>query len=906
MKNNNFFKAILLVITLVTIGAVCLTACDNKVKVPPTDVSYTITYYDGNQMLGTEKINAKDTDIELLTPPKKEGYEFKGWYVDKDLKTPFVKSEYLANKKDISLYAKYEKIDVLEKEYTITFNISSTEKDVVTVKGNDSDFVMPKDPIKENYIFKGWYLDVNYQKPFVKEDWLNNRSNIEVYAKFEKTNEKIYIITFIVDGATHATKQVKESDTSIIMPSEPTKEGYTFVDWYKDSNFTTKFDSSEWINNKENLKVYAKFVESEYTIILNVDGGSVSPDKIVVKHTSNTLELPTPKKEGYTFEGWYTNELFTTKFNKEFWLEHKHNANIYAKFIEIQYDIDFVVDGNPYGEKLQVGYTENNSSNVKLPNPYKEGYNFDGWYIDSDYNNKFSLDAWIVNKKNITLYGRQVEIPKDYKEVKLSVYGKDYGETIKVYEHTENLNLPRDTIKEGYKIVEWYTDSELKTKFNEAEYLKNKQNITLYADAYFCNYKVWDNEISGINDAPNVQFKAIVPNYYNGKRINAISYYAFEDNKYLTDIVFEDGIFKIGDRTFAMCTSLKTVKLPNTMKFIGDSAFNGCENLLEISLPDSLEVIENNAFYGCTNLEKANLPQVALRLGIGVFSRTKVESNLFKTDTSGVVYFDNFVIEFDYDKFLNVTTYNVKDGTIGIADNAFSRASKLTNVVLPDSLKVINDSAFSLSNITTINIPDNISYIGKDILNYTPYYNNKSNYENGVLYVGKFVVYAQNTSGILTIKDGTLGIASNSFYDSSYSDRNNKFKEIVLPSSLKFICDTAFEGVRSLEKITITGDSQLEYIGAKAFVNCVSVVSSSWSDNIKYIGESAFQACSELSSEFYLSNQINYIGNAAFNSTKLIIKVEANETPKNWNDRWDYSSQYSSSKPTILWGQTKG
>ncbi|MBJ9992087.1 InlB B-repeat-containing protein [Paenibacillus sp. S28] len=97
------------------------------------------------------------------------------------------------------------------------------------------------------------------------------------------------------------------SNTMINEPPAPTKAGFTFAGWYKDTlgtdawNFATDVVTSD-------MTLYAKWTanaQEQYTVAFDSQGGStVEPATGVV--SGNTIsEPPAPTKAGYTFEGWY-------------------------------------------------------------------------------------------------------------------------------------------------------------------------------------------------------------------------------------------------------------------------------------------------------------------------------------------------------------------------------------------------------------------------------------------------------------------------------------------------------------------------------------------------------------------------------------------------------------------------
>ena len=64
----------------------------------------------------------------------------------------------------------------------------------------------------------------------------------------------------------------------------------------------------------------------------------------------------------------------------------------------------------------------------------------------------------------------------------------------------------------------------------------------------------------------------------------------------------------VGESTFAGCTALQWVKLPESIDRVYGSAFEGCTALTSVELPEGLEKIEAGAFYGCTALRNVTVP----------------------------------------------------------------------------------------------------------------------------------------------------------------------------------------------------------------------------------------------------------------------------------------------------------
>jgi len=82
----------------------------------------------------------------------------------------------------------------------------------------------------------------------------------------------------------------------------------------------------------------------------------------------------------------------------------------------------------------------------------------------------------------------------------------------------------------------------------------------------------------------------------------------------------KDGYTLIGDSAFYNCESLKTVKLPESIKTINEDAFYNCSSLQKIDLPLSLTTLGDSAFQNCSSLQKIDLPLSLTTLGKYTFS----------------------------------------------------------------------------------------------------------------------------------------------------------------------------------------------------------------------------------------------------------------------------------------------
>ena len=158
----------------------------------------------------------------------------------------------------------------------------------------------------------------------------------------------------------------------------------------------------------------------------------------------------------------------------------------------------------------------------------------------------------------------------------------------------------------------------------------------------------------------------------------------------IKSVVIENGVTRIGEKSFCECTSLTAVTIPNSVTSIGEEAFRACYALADITIPNSVTSIEWSAFYNCKALTKINIPNSV-----------------------------KFIRSWAFNSCSSLAEVNLPNGIETIEDGLFLGCSSLTHINIPNSVTIIEEDAFEhCSSLSEINIPNSVTSIGRGAFYY--------------------------------------------------------------------------------------------------------------------------------------------------------------------------------------------
>lgn len=154
--------------------------------------------------------------------------------------------------------------------------------------------------------------------------------------------------------------------------------------------------------------------------------------------------------------------------------------------------------------------------------------------------------------------------------------------------------------------------------------------------------------------------------------------------------------------------------VPKTVYKIAENAFSESSSIKTIKMTNSVKRIEDNAFAHCYRLKNVTLSQRLTYIGEQVFNDTKfndTESNW----KNGYLYCGNALISVKQ----NLKQVTVKKGTRILGTGAIDLCENLKKVTLPEGLLYINDYALhDDTKLSTLTIPKSVKEIGKDAIGF--------------------------------------------------------------------------------------------------------------------------------------------------------------------------------------------
>ena len=382
-----------------------------------------------------------------LPTPTRTGYTFLGW-TGEGITTPQPNVTIPKGSTGDKTYIENWKLT----EYNITMDLnggSGQEKVVYTM--TDEDFELPT-PTRNGYEFVGWTGE-GITTPQTSVKIPKGSTGNKAYTANWKAIE--YTITLDTNGGPAVSPIKYTVEDSFTLPYL-LRTGYEFVGWTLDgSGMIPATPLIIYYGTTGNLRYKAEWRLAEYTITMDLDGGS-GQEKVVYTITDEEFELPTPTRNGYEFVGWTGERITTPQTSVKIPKGSTGNKAYTANWKVIRYTITLVTNGGAVIASIR--YTVEDSVTLPIP-PDRPGYEFSGWVLDGS--GQFPSTPMIIPKGST---GDRI-YKAEWREATYTITFVSHGRVYNWVQYTINNQIYFGAPEEdpsyylpGYTFVGWKID----------------------------------------------------------------------------------------------------------------------------------------------------------------------------------------------------------------------------------------------------------------------------------------------------------------------------------------------------------------------------------------------------------------------------------------------------------------
>lgn len=456
------------------------------------------------------------------------------------------------------------------------------------------------------------------------------------------------------------------------------------------------------------------------------------------------------------------------------------------------------------------------------PLPEKDGFDFVGWYENSDYSGNRVVFPYTISK-DVKLYAKWQE-KATYVQSTLDDF--EYTEadgkiTLTKYKgNKEHIILPENASALGGQVFQIAEDESTVAAIKSLKIPGNIESID--GLSLFWSVNLYTIEV----DENNVKYASKGGVLFNKTLDTLIAYPMGRSAQTTSAYVIPEGVKTIEQYAFTGYER-KSLILPSTLETIKYCAFSYAY-FEEITFPSGLKTVEDHGIYNMPSLKKATFPKDAafssgnylliecnmleeLTAPADIYNKCYISSKTFKTlkITAGEA------VEAISGNKKNLETLVLADTVKTIGKFAFSNLTKLSSVTFSASLETIGQYAFyGCESLTVFNAPSSLKTI-------------------------EYGAFANSGLETVTLNEGLESILGEDNNLDAYLGPFDytKIKTLKVPSTVKKVC--VFGRISSLETLYISADFMKSVFNRKqsTFVRHLYLtggtlsVHSSWLDN---------------------------------------------------------------------------
>ncbi len=435
--------------------------------------------------LTEEKVSGQP--FGTLPTPTRTGYVFDGWYTALNGGGTLISGSSIVSSTTLCYYAKWIRNVIVS--IKLDADGGAVSPGTLSLTAGNTFGTLPM-ATKSGQVFSGWYTARNGVGTSITASSIVPETGTTLYANWSAA-ARIVTVTLNADGGTvqPASLSLTAGDTYGGLPI-PIRSGKTFAGWYSARNGAGTSIIASSIVPQTGTTIYAYWKDisarGSVTVLLDADGGTVSPASLSLTAGEVYGVLPVPLTSGKTFMGWYTakNGLGTSVVASS--IVPAQGGTLYAYWkdggtnaILVTLDADGGT-GAPASLLLTPGVAFG-----ALPVPAKTGKVFGGWYTAKNAAGTSITAASIVPQLGCTLYAYWKDAPSRV-TVTFDADGGTVSPATMSGAPGQNMSALPIPKREGFPFGGWYTE-----KNGGGVKLGDKPSVFPQLDAtYYANWTV--------------------------------------------------------------------------------------------------------------------------------------------------------------------------------------------------------------------------------------------------------------------------------------------------------------------------------------------------------------------------------------------------------------------------------
>ena len=410
-----------------------------------------------------------------LPKPTRTGYTFVGWYTSDSGGSQVTSSTVVTSGANHTLYAHWT-----ADNYTVVFNKNNGSGSMSnqSIARDQSVALTANAFTRTGYSFSSWNTKADgsgtsYSNKASVKNLAAGGGSITLYAIWKANT---YTIKYDANtGAGSMDNSTMTYDKAAdLRKNTYTRAGYSFESWSDgNGNYYADQASVKNLATSGTVTLWVKWKPNTYKVTL--DDGSGKTTSISVTYDGKYSGLTEPVQDGYNFAGWYTEkEGKGTLISKDTTVKITSAQTLYAYWAKDKFLITFNANGG-ISDLSQKRVSYDTKYGV-LPSAEKQGYAFEGWYLDEGLTQQITADSIVKITKNQEVYAKWVQLKLIVTfdpnggtvdmETKKVVSGKVYGV------------LP-EAEKDGFEFVGWFTEGG--TEITSDSTVEFTEDSTVYA-----------------------------------------------------------------------------------------------------------------------------------------------------------------------------------------------------------------------------------------------------------------------------------------------------------------------------------------------------------------------------------------------------------------------------------------